>query len=251
MEAKADIVWSTASRAHVNRDFRFNSQPLTVAFTEYKSLGGRSWPNVRFESEKFDYAFALWGNSTLGILLHWWHSSRQDSGRGTTTIRSAESLPVLDLRTLTDDQLSTAESIFDEFRDKDLKPAYLADSDPNRALLDRRVICDLLGFDRDRVRGRPEIVCQVVRRALRPRRQEETGKNPACRLAKLRELNYLTRQVEESHWCSRGHRPSHVARCILIRPRCICLATVLSVLPLDADGKFLCANPIRSLLRND
>ncbi len=147
MEEKADIVWATASRAHLNRDFRFNSQPITVALTEYKSLGGRSWPNVRFESERFDYAFALWGNSTLGILMHWWHSSRQDSGRGTTTIRSAESLPVLDFRTLTDDQLSTAESIFDEFRDKDLKPAFLADADPNRALLDRRVICDLLGFD--------------------------------------------------------------------------------------------------------
>ena len=27
-------------------------------------------------------------------------------------------------------------------------PAYLADADPNRAHLDRRVICDLLGFDR-------------------------------------------------------------------------------------------------------
>ncbi len=28
-----------------------------------------------------------------------------------------------------------------------LQPAYLADADPNRALLDRRVVCDLLGFD--------------------------------------------------------------------------------------------------------
>ena len=37
--------------------------------------------------------------------------------------------------------------IFEEFRDKDLKPAYLAEADPNRARLDRRVICDLLGFD--------------------------------------------------------------------------------------------------------
>ena len=33
--------------------------------------------------------------------------------------------------------------------DKDLMPAYLADADPNRALLDRRVICDLLGFGED------------------------------------------------------------------------------------------------------
>ena len=56
---------------------------------------------------------------------------------------------MLDFRALTDEQLRTAEAIFNEFRDKDLKPAYLADADPNRALLDRRVICDLLGFDED------------------------------------------------------------------------------------------------------
>ena len=48
-----------------------------------------------------------------------------------------------------DEQLATAEAIFDEFRDRELKPAYLADADPNRALLDERVVCDLLGFDRD------------------------------------------------------------------------------------------------------
>ena len=42
-----------------------------------------------------------------------------------------------------------AETIFEDFRDKELKPAYLADADPNRALLDRRVVCDLLGFDEE------------------------------------------------------------------------------------------------------
>ena len=54
---------------------------------------------------------------------------------------------MLDFRALSDDSLHMAELIFDEFRDRDLQPAYLADADPNRALLDRRVICDLLGFD--------------------------------------------------------------------------------------------------------
>lgn len=63
------------------------------------------------------------------------------------TIRTAESLPVLDLRELSDRQLAKAKKIFDEFREIDLKPAYLADADANRALLDRRVICELLGFD--------------------------------------------------------------------------------------------------------
>ena len=33
------------------------------------------------------------------------------------------------------------------------RPAYLADADPNRALLDRRVIRDLLGFDEDTYMG--------------------------------------------------------------------------------------------------
>ncbi|MDE0077854.1 MAG: hypothetical protein OXO50_10065 [Caldilineaceae bacterium] len=72
------------------------------------------------------------------------------------TIRSAESFPVLDFRCLTDEQLFRAEMIFEEFRDKDLLPAYLADADPNRALLDRRVIRNLLGFE--------EEIYQAVRR---------------------------------------------------------------------------------------
>ena len=149
MEEKAAELWATASRAHLNRDFTFGSQALAVAFTEQESIGGRVWPNVIFHDKKLDYAFTIWGNSTLGLLSYWWHSSRQQSSKAGMTIRSAESLPVLDLRALTDDQLVMAEMVFDEFRDKELKPAYLADADPNRALLDRRVICDLLVFDEE------------------------------------------------------------------------------------------------------
>ena len=153
MEAKADQVWKTSSHSHISRGFRFNSQPLAVAFTEQESAGGRAWPNVKFANEHFEYAFAIWGNCTLGMLSYWWHSNRQVAGRGDMTIHSAESLPILDLRALTDAQLRSAEDIFDEFRDKELHPAYLADADPNRALLDRRVIRDLLGFDEETYLG--------------------------------------------------------------------------------------------------
>ena len=153
MEAKAADVWATASRTHVNLDFTFSSQALAVAFTEGESIGGRVWPNAIFADKRFDYIFSVWGNSTLGLLCHWWRSNRQQSSKAGMTIRSAESLPVLDFHALSDDQLIMAESIFDEFRDKELQPAYLADADPNRALLDRRVICDLLGFDEDTYTG--------------------------------------------------------------------------------------------------
>ena len=153
METKAASVWVTASRAHVSLDFRFNSQPLAAAFTERMSIGGRAWPNVAFDKNQFDCAFSVWSNSTLGLLAYWWHSSLQQPGRGIITIRTAETLPVLDFRALSDVQLATAERIFDEFRELDLMPAYLADADPNRALLDRRVVCHLLGFDEDVYRG--------------------------------------------------------------------------------------------------
>ena len=149
MESKAKTVWATASRTHLNRDFTFGSQALAVAFTEVASVGGRVWPNVNFGDKRFDYAFSVWGNSTLGLLCYWWHSSRQQSSKADMSIRSAETLPTLDFRALSDAQLATAQTIFNEFRDKELKPAYLADADPNRALLDRRVVCDLLGFDED------------------------------------------------------------------------------------------------------
>ena len=146
-EEQADAVWATASRAHLNLAFRFTSQPLTAAFTERETVGGTAWPNVGFADNRFDYPFTLWCNSTLGLLSFWWRANRQQSGRGRTTISAIATLPILDLRALTDAQLETAQEIFEEFRDKELQPAYLADADPNRALLDQRVICDLLGFD--------------------------------------------------------------------------------------------------------
>ena len=146
-ETRAHELWATASRVHLNRDFTFGSQALAVAFTERESIGGRVWPNVIFDDKRCDYAFSLWGNSTLGLLSYWWHSSRQQSSKAGMTIRQSETLPTLDFRALTDGQLAAAETIFNEFRHLDLKPAYLADADPNRALLDRRVIRDLLGLD--------------------------------------------------------------------------------------------------------
>ena len=122
--------------AHLNRDFTFGSQALAVAFTDREAIGGRVWPNVNFSDKRQDYAFSVWGNSTLGLLSYWWHSSRQQSSKASYDHKrlSAASLPVLDFRALTDDQLRATEAIFNEFRDKDLKPAYLADADPNRAL---------------------------------------------------------------------------------------------------------------------
>ena len=147
MEAKSHKVWQTASHSHINGEFTCGSQPLAVAHTDLRALNGSAWRNVNFDNTQFDYAFAVWGNSTLGLLCYFWHANRQQSSKIRISAKAAESLPTLDLRALTDAQLATAQEIFDEFRELELQPAYLADADANRALLDRRVVCDMLGFD--------------------------------------------------------------------------------------------------------
>ena len=83
----------------------------------------------------------------MGLLSYWLTTPRQQAGRGRSTVSTAAVTIALDFRALSDNQLAVAERIFDEFRELALQPAYLADTDANRALLDRRVVRDLLGLD--------------------------------------------------------------------------------------------------------
>ena len=95
-------------------------------------------------------------NSTLGLILYWWHGSRQQPGRCITTISAAETLPVLDFRALSQAQIKQAKAIFNDFKGKSFRPAYRADVDETRRDLDKEVIIKWLGFDKsiyDAVRG--------------------------------------------------------------------------------------------------
>ena len=80
LQGKVTRVWETASHTHYNRDLRFNSQSLVVVTTERLCIGGRSWPSVTFQKPEHGYAFSLWCNSTLGLILHWW-GYKQNSER--------------------------------------------------------------------------------------------------------------------------------------------------------------------------
>ena len=148
MEEKANEIWHRfAGRCHFNLNFTLGSQPLAVAFTEEDCIGGDAWPNVNFAKRKWDYAFAIWGNCTLGLLCYWWHATRQQPGRARVSITASETLPVLDFLALSQAQIQQAKAIFNGFRNKHFLPAYVADMDKTRALLDERVICDWLGFE--------------------------------------------------------------------------------------------------------
>ena len=141
---KAAQIWGTATRAHYNLDLQFNSQSLIVAMTERPCIGGRAWPSVVLEEKKHEYAFALWSNSTLGLLLHWWVSNKTQSGRGTTTVTSIPNIPTLDVRTLSGAQVAAAKAAFDDLRERRFLPFDQIDEDPARAELDRRLLVDVL-----------------------------------------------------------------------------------------------------------
>jgi hypothetical protein len=79
---KVSSVWATASHCHFNRDFRFNSQSTAMQFTPRRTIGGRAWLSIRLQSVEQEKALVLWANTSLGLLLYWWHSNKQQPGRG-------------------------------------------------------------------------------------------------------------------------------------------------------------------------
>ena len=141
MKSHAVKTWHrTASRLHSNRDFQLNSQSLAMCLTPAKCLGGRAWPNVIPHEQTHTLPLALWCNSTLGLILFWWHGTRQQKGRSGLTISKLPELPVLDPRTLTESQLDHCRAIFEDFKDKTLLPANEAYRDKTRKALDRELL---------------------------------------------------------------------------------------------------------------
>ena len=131
---------AAASRLHANLDFQLNSQSLAMCLTPEKCLGGRAWPNIVPGDERHEIPLLLWCNSTLGLLMHWWKGTRQQMGRASMTITAIPDLPVLDPRTLTQEQIDHCHAVFEDFRDKPLLPANEAYQDETRKALDRALL---------------------------------------------------------------------------------------------------------------
>ena len=146
---RAEARWATASRAHYNRDLQFNAQSIVVAMTPVESLGGRAWPTLVFENPDHEFAFALWSNSTLGLLCHWWMSNKTQSGRGTTTITSIPAIATLDINSLSAAQHEQAQLVYNRLSGERFLPFDQIDEDEARAELDRSLLEEVLGLSTD------------------------------------------------------------------------------------------------------
>ena len=136
VDLKVKSVWNTASHCHFNRDFRFNSQSTAMQFTPRKTIGGRAWPSISLSSVDQEKALVLWANTSLGLLLHWWHGNKQQPGRGSIGKTMLHTLPILDVTALEPKLLAEAVKLFDTMSQQTLLPLHEIDGDPIRKKLD-------------------------------------------------------------------------------------------------------------------
>jgi hypothetical protein len=143
---KVTDIWKTASHCHFNRDFRFNSQSTAMQFSPRRTIGGRAWSSIQLASDEQEKTLVLWSNTSLGLLLYWWHANKQQDGRGSIGILALKTLPVLDTAALTRKQLTEAVELFDAICNKPLQPFNEIDSDATRKELDDKFMRKVLGM---------------------------------------------------------------------------------------------------------
>ena len=147
---KVENIWDTASHCHFNHSFGFSSQSTGMQFTPRKTIGGRAWLSIRLSSVDREKALVLWANTSLGLLLHWWHANKQQPGRGIIGKKMLHTLPVLDVTGLDSKALAEAVKLFDAMSKQPLSPLHKIDKDPVRKKLDE-------GFARNVLRL-PELI---------------------------------------------------------------------------------------------
>jgi hypothetical protein len=91
-------------------------------------------------------AVSLWGNTSVGLLLHWWQANKQQSGRGNIGKKTLAKFICLEPDQLSEDQLEASKRLLDSVAEMPLKPLNEIVDDANRAELDRAFLVDILGL---------------------------------------------------------------------------------------------------------
>jgi hypothetical protein len=135
-----------------------------MQFTPRRAIGGRAWTSLLMETTDQEKALVLWSNTTLGLMMYWWHANKQQSGRGSIGVSALETLPVFDVRELSTKQLAQAVKVFDELSGLNLLPMHQIDTDPVRRQIDERFGREVL--DLSAALFGPEGAFDLLRRKL-------------------------------------------------------------------------------------
>ncbi len=131
---------SKSSTLFYARNMRWTSQALVAATTSKPVMGGRAWTALLHEDQRICRAFALWVNSTLGMILHWKLGQRTQVGRSTLQVGAIKQVPCPRLSDLGGTSLEIATSEYERLSSEFLMPACLAHKDDVRKQIDQAVI---------------------------------------------------------------------------------------------------------------
>jgi len=148
-----------------------------MQFTSKKTIGGMAWPSITLSNAEQEKALTLWGNSSLGLLLHWWYVNKQQAGRGRSGVASLPSMPILDITKLSNAALAKAVAIFDDMKYKELRPVNEIAQDAIRAEIDTRLASEVLEFPPELVASDGPLSLLRQKLGLEP---SITGSKSAC-----------------------------------------------------------------------
>ena len=162
--AIAERMYKKRSTLFLARNMSWTSQAVLAATTKEEALGGRAWTTLSHKNKDVKKAFALWANSTLGMLMYWTQGGRQHAGRSLIQVKALAEIPTLDFAA-SDKQAKTAREVarkhFNALSKQRLKAACLAWQDDVRQQIDD-VVADMLGFgveERKAVQGLRKAWC--------------------------------------------------------------------------------------------
>ena len=84
---------------------------------------------LRFPGAEAEAAVALWGNTSLGLLLHWWQTNKQQAGRGNIGKTALAHFVCLDPDQLSTKQRAASLLLLESFGKSPLRPFNEIDLD--------------------------------------------------------------------------------------------------------------------------
>ena len=135
-----------AGRLHLARELRHAPQRLGAVITEERMLGVRSWTTLLPKNPRpgVEEVLCLWLNGTVGMLLRVVGANRPYLGRSAIPTEVAQQMLVLDVDSLTVDQLASAKEVYRELSSVELQGFAQIWNDPQRRELDRRLWSEVL-----------------------------------------------------------------------------------------------------------
>ena len=116
-----ELLWPRAGKLLIGARFRLNTVRVIGMRSERDALGSMWWP-VRVDNDLFEKAFAVWLNSSVGLLPLL--GTRNTTMGAWAQIKKADlkDMPVLDVRAISNEQLQALADLFDDLADEEFEP---------------------------------------------------------------------------------------------------------------------------------